>query len=192
MAPGGSFGSISVKLSLPIFKFSIGDKNHNVQNPFVWLSISVSKNTVGAFKKSDERILNALNTGKENYLAITGAKISNWTKKGKDGGEDTQQFKLEASSGSVSVGNKTFGSVNKCTFVGKVLSYEPTGKMMLGCSYMSPKENEWKTREIPVIVSQAYDPTLLNRKIMIFGQVCNITPTGETKLYVVSTQIYKL
>ena len=190
MAKGQSFGSVSIKLNLPRFRFTLNETEHNVQNPFIWLSVNVSQDTTGKFKKSDERLLDALNSGTENYLIATAAKISNWTKKGKDGGPDTLQFKCECPSGSVSASAKLPGILNEGTFKGKVTSIEPSGKMSVECSYMSPKANEWKTRQVPCIYTGDYDPSFLNKKVLFFGSVCNVTPTGDTKLYIVTNHMY--
>lgn len=192
MASGQSFGSISVKLNLPKFQFNINDLGYDIQNPFIWLSISVSKDSTGAFKRSDERLLNALNDKTANYLLVSNAKISNWIRKGKDGAPDKLEYKCECSSGSVSFNNQSYGEINECIFQGKVTNYEPNGKMTLECSYMSPKTSEWKTRQIPVVSTLDYDPSCLNQKVLLFGKVCNVSPNGDTNIYIVTNNYIKL
>ena len=189
---GMPFGSITVKLNLPKFEFTMKDETYNISNPMIWLNISVSKDKSNQFKKRDQYLIDMITENKAPYLITDGAKISNWTRKGKDGAPDQLEYKVECSAGSVSLSNKMYGELNECIFKGKVTSHEPNGKMTVECSYLNPKNNEWKTREIPVIYTKKDTTNFTGQKILLFGKVCNVSPSGETKLYIVTDKIFPM
>jgi len=181
------FGTLRVKVELPKFSFNMRGTDTNVINPVVWVGISVNKDKNGDFLKKDKQIIDAINKGTTPYVIVRGAKITNWKNNG-----GILQFNIEASSNNISLSSTPVPVINKCIIEGKVLEYLPSGKMLVETSYMNPKTKEWKARQVPVIHTVDFDPSLIGKKVLLFGSVCSTTPSGDNKLYITSEEIYKL
>ena len=181
------FGSLRLQIALPKFDFDMRGELQQVSNPIVWLSVSINKDKDGLFVKRDRELIELVDGDTTPYAIIRGARITNWTNK-----DGILQYSVEASPGGVSLSSQPVPVLNRCSFEGKVEEYEPSGKMLIKCQYLSPKDNEWKSRMVPVIHTGDFDAVLTNKKVLLFGSVCNTTPNGDNKLYVVSNEIYPL
>jgi len=186
------FGTLKLRLDLPKFNFSHRGTDHIVNNPTLWLGVTVSKDDNGTFSKRTKNLLDTIDLGTLPYAVITGAKVKHWKAINRESGASEIRFDIDCPVGGVHLTSKPVSPINKCTFEGKVVNYEPNGKMLLECSYLVPSTNEWKVRQVPIIYTSEFQATLTNKKVLLFGKACSVTPNGDSKTYIVSDEIYEL
>ena len=189
---GPSFGAITVKVDLPKFEFyrQLNDDHElvSIQKPILWLDIATSYDR-GRLQDKEREFLSSLE--KRPYIFCRDAKIKNWTPKTKDGEVPQTRFTLSTYANKVSTRETPYKPFNHALFSGKVMSNDYNGRILLESSYRNVKTNTYETRKIPILNPAKNDPSIVNNKVVIIGQICATRPDNTDGLYVVSNDLVR-
>lgn len=190
---GANFGSISLRVHLPHFRYSTHDGQEvDIDNPLVWVSVKTQYES-GVMDRKSKALMDGL---KDNpYVFIRNSKITNWKRIPKENGKpipgapEKLEFSVDAYPGSISFQDSEFAVFNTCMFSGTVKDLSSDGRMKLSCSYRNVKDNKYLERYIPVLYTGRYEPALLNSKVMIAGRICGTRPDGSNGPYIITDSI---
>jgi hypothetical protein len=196
---GYNFGTISSRIGLPRFSFTLDNKVHEIDNPIVWLKTTVSYAN-NKLAPAAQDLLDSMEVGK--FIFVNGAKITNWSRVAKDSSGNPVQgappqtvFDLESYEDSVSLSDREYPETNMAIISGTVKDLEgPTGKMTLIYHYYTVEKGKkvFKERIIPILYTDTFNPNLIGERAMITGRVCAKRPDKSDGLYVVSDKVIEL
>lgn len=183
------WGSLRICLNLNPLTFTVDNKTETLPSNDIEIDVKLTFDQKNSPKdtKSTEYLLSNLKT--DGFIIVHSAKVDKVKRHEKV--NDEWQEKILTGITAYAKNIKAFPLVgthyNNGLVIGKV-AQESGSKIIVEESYRNVKDNEWKTRSIPILIPDRarQETSYANKMVLCAGQIAGRTSDGNSKVYVVA------
>lgn len=186
------WGSLRLCLNLSPLSFVVDNKTETLSSNDLEIDVKLTFDQKNSPRdtKATEYLVNNLKP--DGFIIVHSAKVDKVKRHEKVG--DEWQEKILTGITAYAKNIKAFPLVgvhyNSGLVIGKV-TQESGSKIIVEESYRNVKDNEWKTRSIPILIPDRarQETSYANKMVLCAGQIAGRTSDGTSKVYVVADYI---